>query len=107
MASGYREVARVFKALADENRLRILDLLCSGEKCACELLEDLQISQSTLSHHMKLLCDAGIVYGRKDGKWVYYSIQDEGVERVQALLAQKLHKTAGTEYASSCGRACK
>ena len=68
MASEYIENAKVFKAFCDENRLRILELLRSGEKCACKLLEELHISQSTLSHHMKLLCDAGVVQGRKEGK---------------------------------------
>lgn len=67
MASEYIENAKVFKAFCDENRLRILELLRSGEKCACKLLEELHISQSTLSHHMKLLCDAGVVQGRKEG----------------------------------------
>lgn len=55
MASAYKETARVFKAFCDENRLQILEMLRSGEKCACKLLEKLQISQSTLSHHMKIL----------------------------------------------------
>ena len=74
MISQYNETIRVFKAFCDENRLSILSLLRTGEKCACDLLEDLRITQPTLSHHMKILCDAGIVQGRKDGKWVYYSI---------------------------------
>ena len=56
--------AKVFKAFCDENRLQILEMLRSGEKCACVLLENLQISQSTLSHHMKILCDSGIVASR-------------------------------------------
>ena len=80
MASEYIENAKVFKAFCDENRLRILELLRSGEKCACKLLEELHISQSTLSHHMKLLCDAGVVQGRKEGKWVHYSIDPQGSE---------------------------
>ena len=71
MASAYKDTACVFKAFCDENRLQILEMLRSGEKCACKLLEELQISQSTLSHHMKILCDAGIVQGRKEGKWVH------------------------------------
>lgn len=91
MTSEYVENAKIFKAFGDENRLRILELLRSGEKCACKLLEDLQITQSTLSHHMKLLCDAGVVQGRKDGKWVYYSIDLEGADRAVALLKQQLN----------------
>ena len=57
--------ARVFKAFCDANRLTILGLLQSGEKCACKLLEELNIGQPTLAHHMKILCDAEIVVGRK------------------------------------------
>ena len=90
MISQYNETIRVFKAFCDENRLSILSLLRTGEKCACDLLEDLRITQPTLSHHMKILCDAGIVQGRKDGKWVYYSIDQEGSENVKRLLEQQL-----------------
>ena len=61
-----RQTAALFKALGDENRIRILKLLCSGEKCACQLVEAMKISQPTLSHHMKILCDCGIVTGRKE-----------------------------------------
>ena len=88
--SKYSESAKIFKAFGDENRLRILELLGTGEKCACKLLEDLQISQSTLSHHMKLLCDAGVVRGRKEGKWVHYSIDPEGAAYVNALFWKQL-----------------
>ena len=85
MASSYKETARAFKAFCDENRLQILEMLRSGEKCACMLLDELQISQSTLSHHMKILCDSGIVQGRKEGKWVHYSIDPAGAERARKL----------------------
>ena len=68
----YKSVARMFKALDDEKRLQILDMIRGGEKCACVILENMQISQSTLSHHMKILCDADIVQGRKEGKsWIF------------------------------------
>ena len=80
--------ARVFKAFCDENRLQVLAMLRSGEKCACVLLEQLQISQSTLSHHMKILCDSGIVTARKDGKWTYYSISQEGSRRAEEMLRE-------------------
>jgi len=81
-----RILANTFKALSDENRIRILKLLCCGEKCACKLLEELNISQPTLSHHMKILCDAGIVTGRKEGKWTHYTICCEGVRTVRSQL---------------------
>ena len=90
MASEYIENAKIFKAFCDENRLRILQLLRSGEKCACKLLDDLQITQSTLSHHMKLLCDAGIVKGRKEGKWVHYSIDPAGAKHAVEMLRQQV-----------------
>lgn len=83
---GYREDVKMIKALADENRLAVLESLKNGEKCACVLLEEMNITQPTLSHHMKILCDSGIVEGRKDGKWIYYSISQEGIEKVQNIL---------------------
>ena len=78
--------ARVFKAFCDENRLIILEMLRSGEKCACVLHEKLKITQPTLSHHMKILCDSGIVTSRKDKKWTYYSFNKSGVEYALELL---------------------
>ena len=97
MASSYKETARVFKAFCDENRLQILEMLRSGEKCACMLLDELQISQSTLSHHMKILCDSGIVLGRKEGKWVHYSIDPAGAERAGKLLNTQITLTDSTD----------
>ncbi|MGN0288181.1 MAG: ArsR/SmtB family transcription factor [Lachnospiraceae bacterium] len=99
MATTYREISRVFKALGDENRLQILEMLRTGEKCACKLLDELHITQSTLSHHMKILCDAEIVVGRKDGKWVHYSIYEAGAERAQMLLRQQLTVSESGEQA--------
>ena len=78
--------ARVFKAFCDENRLMILEMLQSGEKCACVLHEKLDITQPTLSHHMKILVDSGIVSARKQGKWTYYSFCEDGVLNSKNLL---------------------
>ncbi len=80
--------AKVYKAFCDENRLMILSLLQSGEKCACKLLEELHIGQSTLSHHMKILCDSGIVNSRREGKWTHYSINREGSRYAVQLLRE-------------------
>ena len=98
----YKEIAKTFKALCDENRVRILDLLRSGEQCACMLLEELNISQPTLSHHMKILCDSGIVNSRKDGKWMHYSISEEG--RSHAL--EVLGEITGAKEASGPRQVC-
>ena len=83
---GYREDVRSIKALADENRLAIMQSLQHGEKCGCVLLEELNITQPTLSHHMKILCDSNLVTGRKDGKWMYYSISPEGVSAFRDMI---------------------
>ena len=85
-----KKMATIFKALGDENRIRILELLTGGEKCACRLLEELNISQPTLSHHMKILCDAGLVTGRKEGKWTRYTICCDGVCQLRTLLRELL-----------------
>ena len=82
----YKKEAVIFKAFCDENRLQILDMIKDGGVCACKLLEELKIVQSTLSHHMKILCDAEVVIPRKEGKWTYYSINKEGFERAKELL---------------------
>ena len=68
-----KRIASMFKAFCDENRLQILDLLRDGEKCACSILDEMQITQPTLSHHMKILVDCGLVNDRKEGKWHHYS----------------------------------
>ncbi|WP_312642892.1 metalloregulator ArsR/SmtB family transcription factor [Hydrogenoanaerobacterium sp.] len=101
MKSNLEQNAKVFKAFCDENRLMILELLQSGEKCACELLDGLHISQSTLSHHMKVLCDSGVVRGRKEGKWTYYSISIEGSTYAKQLL-EKLTVLDAIEKTSEC-----
>ncbi|MEG1857883.1 MAG: metalloregulator ArsR/SmtB family transcription factor [Pseudoflavonifractor sp.] len=88
MESVYQKNAAVFKAFCDENRLQILALLQQGETCACKLLDGLQIGQSTLSHHMRILCDSGIVRARTQGKWTHYSISPEGSAYARALLVQ-------------------
>lgn len=87
MEKSYKEIARIYKAFGDENRLHILELLKGGEHCACELLDELQISQSTLSHHMKILVDAGIVDGRKEGKWMHYLINQAGIMKAIEFLS--------------------
>lgn len=82
----YKYNALVFKAFCDESRLRIIEQLRQKEMCACNLLDVLPISQSTLSHHMKILVDSGMADARKEGKWVYYSLSAEGVSKAKKLL---------------------
>lgn len=82
-----KKTADIFKAFCDENRIRILQLLIDGEKCACKLLEAMNITQPTLSHHMKILVDSGIVCARKEGKWMHYSLSNEGIKAAQSYLS--------------------
>lgn len=91
----------IFKAFCDENRIKILKLLTTGEKCACKLLEEINITQPTMSHHMKILCDSGIVVGRKEGKWTHYSISVEGSEYAMKCL-QILTQINGIGGKESC-----
>jgi len=84
--NNHAEVAKVFKAFCDETRLMVLGLLQTGEKCACDLLEAVEVGQSTLSHHMKILVESEIVSTRKDGKWTYYSISEQGSQVAMKIL---------------------
>ncbi len=80
--------AKVFKALCDAKRVAIVELLRSGEKCACKLTDELNIAQSALSYHMKILCESGIVECRHEGKWSHYRISRQGSEDAVALLQE-------------------
>lgn len=82
----YKKKALVYKAIGDENRVHILDFLSEGEKCASSILSELSVSQPTLSHHMKILCDAGLVEDRRDGKWTYYRLSEKGTEKAVSSL---------------------
>jgi ArsR family transcriptional regulator len=104
MEHAYIEDAKVFKAFCDENRLQILELLRSGEKCACKLLENLDIGQSTLSHHMKILCDSGVVRSRTEGKWTHYSLSEDGISYAKTLLNEltELNSVTAADFCD-CG----
>ena len=77
MQAAEKEYALLFKALADQTRLEIVDMISCGELCACEILKSFQFTQSTLSYHMKLLTDSGLINARRDGKKMMYSIATE------------------------------
>lgn len=96
----YKKNALVFKAFCDESRLRIIEQLQYSEMCACNLLEELPISQSTLSHHMKILIESRVVESRKDGKWVYYALSSDGVKKATKLLGQLTALDA--DYSINC-----
>lgn len=74
MKYNYAQYVPIFKALADETRLKIIDMLSCGEMCACDILDFFNITQPTLSYHMKILTDCEIVNARRDGSWMKYSL---------------------------------
>lgn len=82
------KTAEIFKAFSVATRLEILELLKNGEKCACDLLEKLDLTQSGLSYHMKILIESGIVTAREEGKWVYYSISEQGRQKIIQMFLE-------------------
>lgn len=98
----YAEQAKVFKAVCDEKRLYIIDLLKNGERCACQLLVELDISQPSLSYHMKILVESGIVHSRQEGKWTHYSICQSGSEQAIQLLREITMATDLPESSCNC-----
>ncbi|MDE7221524.1 MAG: metalloregulator ArsR/SmtB family transcription factor [Oscillospiraceae bacterium] len=86
MSSVHQEHAKVFKALCDPKRLAILEQLRGGEKCACVLQEPMNLTQSGLSYHMKILCDSGLVTSRQEGKWTHYRLSETGRNKAVKLL---------------------
>lgn len=81
------DVALICKALGDSNRLKIVEMLSDGEKCGCKLLEAFEITQPTLSHHMKILCDCGLTEARKEGKWTHYSLSCETLSAFKEFIS--------------------
>jgi ArsR family transcriptional regulator len=94
--------ARLCRALADENRLRIVEMLGSGERCVCELTSALDLGQSLLSHHLKTLKDAGLVTDRRDGRWVYYTLSCDTLEELGGAIDSMVPAAAATQADGCC-----
>lgn len=104
MENRYKEKSEVFKAFCDEKRLRILELLRYGEKCACKLLEDVDLGQSALSYHMKILVESGIVESRQAGKWTHYKISEKGSTYSLELLKELTTPMSAMQKSSCCAK---
>ena len=91
MVKNFQGEAMLFKALSDEKRLQILDILKDGERCACVLTEELGIAQPALSYHMKILCQSGLVTSRQEGKWKHYRLSHSGRGKALASLKKAIH----------------
>jgi ArsR family transcriptional regulator, arsenate/arsenite/antimonite-responsive transcriptional repressor len=87
----------LFHALSDPVRLGTLDMLRDGEKCVCDLQDELDVAQSRLSFHLKVLKDAGLVEDRKEGRWSYYTIAPDALEEAHDLVVQFLPRLSGAE----------
>jgi ArsR family transcriptional regulator len=96
------QAARWFHALADETRLRIIDCLLECEQCVCDLTEALQTGQSRLSFHLKILKEAGILKDRREGRWIYYSLDEETLEQIGDLLGSLKSKGRKRAQSSCC-----
>ncbi|MGN1281349.1 MAG: ArsR/SmtB family transcription factor [Succinivibrio sp.] len=88
------DVALICKALCDANRLEIVKMLSDGEKCGCKLLEKFDITQPTLSHHMKILIESGLVNDRREGKWHHYSLNYDALTNYKNFIDELLSVNA-------------
>lgn len=104
MDNKYDNNAKIFKALSDSNRLQIIHILSCGEKCACRLLEHFKFTQPTLSHHMKVLMECGLVSSRKEGTWNYYSLNEDNAKELLMFLNELMlnNKKTIIEEDSKC-----
>lgn len=108
MENRYAEFALQCKALSDETRLKIIDMLSCGELCACDLLKHFNITQPTLSYHMKILAECGVVRANRIGTWMHYNLNSETVKKISkywsTITSNKkacICQTCNTD--SSCG----
>ena len=98
MNSQYTAIAKVFKALSDPKRVKIVDLLSCGEMCGCVLLKCFEITQPTLAHDMKVLTEAGIVTSRREGKRTIYALNKKAVESYRMQVDQIFRDNSGNEH---------
>ena len=94
--------ARLFHALSDETRLRILERLRRGERCVCELTDALDAAQSRLSFHLRILKEAGLVRDRRDGRWTYYAVNPDALTEAGEAIGDLAPGVGAAHAASSC-----
>ena len=95
MGNIYKANSKVFKALSDARRLKIINLLSKGEMCGCRILEEFDFTQPTLSHHMKILVECGLVDARKEGTWSYYKLNLTNTNRLILFMLSITTDTDG------------
>ena len=94
----FEENALLFKALSDENRLKILELLIQGETCGCTLIDKLPISQPTLSYHLRLLTDAGLTVAKKEGNWKKHYVDKTKIDQMIKFLTDLKNTEASCSW---------
>ncbi len=98
-----KRTARLFHALADATRLRVLDQLADGQRCVCDLSGALEAGQSRLSFHLKILKDAGLLTDRREGRWIYYALNQEALRELrEAVSLVGLAQGHGLRVVSRC-----
>ena len=102
-AVSFKKGVSLFHALSDETRLELLDQLKHGERCVCELTDAMKAGQSRLSFHLKVLKDAGLILHRREGRWMYYSINPDAIEELEELVDSLKH---AAKLAASASRCC-
>lgn len=103
MTTDLTGITRQFRALSDENRLRVVDLLRNGERCVCELTDALDLGQSLLSFHLKTLKDAGLVTDRREGRWAYYALNTEAFAQLEEFVGGLPSRRLAVLAAQCCG----
>ena len=101
-ATDLARAAELFHALSDGTRLSILQRLRFGERCVCDLTDALEAAQSRLSFHLKVLKDAGLVTDRRDGRWMYYTLNTESLAEVSELVQAMATAPSPAERRSGC-----
>lgn len=101
----YHNQAKRFKALSDVTRLKIVEMLAKGDLCACKILSHFDITQPTLSYHMKILTGSGLVRGRREGAWMWYSLDREALGKASSLLDTIQNTQEGSASDCACGEA--
>ena len=98
------KVARIFHALSDETRLAVLGRLRNGERCVCDLMDLLGAGQSRLSFHMKVLKEAGLVVDRREGRWIHYALNPDGLQAAGRAIASLRDSKGAAEAAACCAK---
>lgn len=96
-----KSISEAFKALGDPIRLEIVKLLVGKEMCVCDIMDSFQVSQPTISHHLRVLKHADLVKDQKEGKWIYYSLNNETFAAVERFL-QPLKQCGNVERLRTC-----